>query len=272
MSLLTVETAASVAWDKEADVVVIGFGGAGAAAALQAKECGADVILLDRFGGGGTTSYSGGVIYAGGTRFQREAGFEDTAEKMQAYLGMEVGDAVRLDTLRRFCEGSAADVDWLIGHGVKYSSEAYLDKVTYPPEGKFLYYSGNEKSPSFAEKAEPAPRGHRAVGQGFGGAHYIAALRQAIERNGVQLMTHTRAARLVCDRDGSVIGVEVVQLAQEKHAEQQALYEKVSPYVPHNHGRSERALKSMAALEESHGRRVLIPARGGVVLSTGGLA
>ena len=167
MSPIIVDDAGSVNWDRQADVVVVGFGGAGASAALEAREAGADVILIDRFGGGGTTGYSGGVIYAGATRFQREAGFADTVDNMHAYLEMEVGDAVRPETLRRFCEGSAADVDWLIGHGVRYASDAYLDKITYPPEGKFLYYSGNEKSPAFAEKAEPAPRGHRAVGAGF---------------------------------------------------------------------------------------------------------
>jgi len=272
MSPITVDDAASIAWDREADVVVVGFGGAGACAALQARESGAEVILLDRFGGGGTTHYSGGVIYAGATRFQREAGFEDTVDNMLAYLQMEVGDVVRPRTLRRFCEGSAADVDWLIGHGVKYASDAYLDKVTYPPEGKFLYYSGNEKSPAFAAKAEPAPRGHRAVGLGFGGAHYIAALREAIGRDGVELMTHTRANRLVCDRDGAVLGVEALQLPADQHARQQALYEAASPYVPHNHGRTERALKTMSTLEQDHGRRTLIRARGGVVLSTGGFA
>lgn len=272
MSPIIVDDAGSVNWDRQADVVVVGFGGAGASAALEAREVGADVTLIDRFGGGGTTGYSGGVIYAGATRYQREAGFADTIDNMHAYLEMEVGDAVRPETLRRFCEGSAADVDWLVGHGVRYASDAYLDKITYPPEGKFLYYSGNEKSPAFAEKAEPAPRGHRAVGPGFGGAHYIAALRQAIDRNGIALMAHARANRLVCDRDGTVLGIEVVQLAQEKQAEQQALYERVSPYVPHNHGRTERAFKRMRALEQSYGRTMLIRARGGVVLGTGGFA
>jgi 3-oxo-5alpha-steroid 4-dehydrogenase len=272
MSPIIVDVAGSVDWGREADVVVIGFGGAGASAALQAREEGADVILIDRFGGGGTTSYSGGVIYAGATRFQREAGFADTVDTMFAYLEMEVGDAVRPETLRRFCEGSAADVDWLIGHGVRYASDAYLDKITYPPEGKFLYYSGNEKSPSFAEKATPAPRGHRAVGSGFGGAHYIAALRGALHRNGVALMAHTRATRLVSDPHGRVLGVEVVQLTEEGHAEQQALYEKVSPYVPHNHGRTARALERMQALERRYGRTLLVRARGGVILSTGGFA
>ena len=35
------------AWDEVADVVVVGFGGAGACAALEAKDAGADVLLLD---------------------------------------------------------------------------------------------------------------------------------------------------------------------------------------------------------------------------------
>ena len=272
MAPIEVADAASVNWDRQADVVVVGFGGAGASAALQARECGAEVLLIDRFGGGGTTAYSGGVIYAGVTRFQREAGFDDSVENMLAYLKMEVGDAVRPETLRRFCEGSAGDVDWLVGHGVEYASDTYLEKITYPPEGKYLYYSGNEKSPSFAANAEPVPRGHRAVGPGFGGAHYMAALRRAVDRDGVQLALHTRVTRLVVDRDGRVLGVEAIALPAEKHAENQALYEKVSPYVPHNHARTERAAAAMRAMEETHGRTILIRARGGVILSTGGFA
>lgn len=272
MTPIAVEDADAVNWDRQTDVVVVGFGGAGASAALQAREEGAEVILIDRFGGGGTTTYSGGVIYAGATRFQREAGLEDSVDNMLAYLKMEVGDAVRPETLRRFCEGSASDVDWLIGHGVEYASDAYLEKITYPPEGKYLYYSGNEKSPAFAVKAKPVPRGHRAVGPGFGGAHYIAALRKAAARAGVDLLLHTCVTRLVTDRAGRVLGVEAIALPADKHAEHQAHYAKVSPYVPHNHGKTERAAKAMAALEKKHGRTLLIRARGGVILSTGGFA
>ncbi len=36
-----------------ADVVVVGFGAAGACAAIEAARAGADVLLIDRFGGGG---------------------------------------------------------------------------------------------------------------------------------------------------------------------------------------------------------------------------
>ena len=263
---------ADAPWDREADVVVVGFGGAGAAAALQAREEGADVLLIDRFGGGGTTSYSGGVIYAGATRFQREAGFEDSVDNFEAYLKMEVGDAVRPETLRRFCEGSADDVDWLISHGVQYESTAYVEKITFPPEGKYLYYSGNEKTPSFAANARPVPRGLRAVGPGFGGQHYVAALRNAVQRQGVRISLHTRVTRLVIDRDGRVVGVEALVLPERRHAEHQSLYEKGSPYIPHNIGRALRIGEKLKAMEERDGERLLIRAKGGVVLSTGGFA
>ena len=104
METILVDDPNAIAWDDTADVVVVGYGGAGACAAIEARENGASVIIVERFAGGGTTSYSGGVIYAGGTRYQREAGYDDSAEKMFAYLSMEVGDAVRTETLRRYCE------------------------------------------------------------------------------------------------------------------------------------------------------------------------
>lgn len=68
-------------WFADADVVVVGRGGAGVSAALQAAEEGASVIALDRFNGGGSAAVNGGIFYAGGgTAPQREAGVEDSIE------------------------------------------------------------------------------------------------------------------------------------------------------------------------------------------------
>ena len=56
---------------------------------------GADVLVIDRFGGGGATALSGGVVYAGGgTPQQRAAGVDRHAEAMFGYLSTEVGDVV----------------------------------------------------------------------------------------------------------------------------------------------------------------------------------
>ncbi len=56
----------SIEWQASADVVVVGFGGAGACAAIEAVDQGASVIAIDRYEGGGATAISGGIVYMGG--------------------------------------------------------------------------------------------------------------------------------------------------------------------------------------------------------------
>ena len=51
-------------WDRAADVVVLGYGGAGACAAITAKDAGADVVIFEKCeqGGGNTAVSSGGMM------------------------------------------------------------------------------------------------------------------------------------------------------------------------------------------------------------------
>ena len=67
-------------WDAESDVVIAGFGGAGAAAAWEALNAGATVTILEKQGkAGGSTNICGGLIYmGGGTPTQVAAGFNET--------------------------------------------------------------------------------------------------------------------------------------------------------------------------------------------------
>jgi len=48
----------ALAWDEEADIVVVGLGAAGASAALEAKECGLEALVIERFNGGGATRFA----------------------------------------------------------------------------------------------------------------------------------------------------------------------------------------------------------------------
>lgn len=266
---LVLSDPAEIEWDDGTDVVVVGFGGAGACAAIQARELGADVIAIDRFGGGGATAYSGGVTYAGATRFQREAGYEDSADNMYRYLSQEES-AVAPDTLRRFCEGSNGDLEWLSTQGVPFSSKLFAEKTTYPPEGYFLYYSGNEKVPTYKARAEPAPRGHRAMGAGFTGAAHFQALRQSALDKGVKLLQHAPVRRLVTLRDGSVVGVELAPLPESAWPRHTELYQGVEPMKPFSGARAEKAIAECARFERSFSERRRIRARSGVILSTGG--
>ena len=131
-------------WDLETDVIVVGFGAAGACAALEAAAAGARVVIIDRFGGGGATALSGGVVYAGGgTPQQHAAGVADSAGAMFAYLSAEAGDVVSAATLRAFCDGSPAMLAWLEGHGVPFHGSLCPDKTSYPTNRHYLYYSGS---------------------------------------------------------------------------------------------------------------------------------
>ena len=259
-------------WDIEADVVVVGFGAAGACAALEAAQAGAEVVVLDRFGGGGATALSGGVVYAGGgTRQQQAAGVSDSPEAMFAYLSAEAGDAVSAATLRRFCEDSPAMLAWLEQHGVPFEGSLCPDKTSYPTNRHYLYYSGSELS--FAAIAPPAPRGHRTRGPGTSGRLLYARLARAARGSGARLVPQTMVQRLIIDEDGRVTGVEASTLrdapawAAAAHRVLHRWSGKPYLYAP----KAGRVMhRPVGWLERRHGRPLRVRARAGVVLSAGG--
>jgi 3-oxo-5alpha-steroid 4-dehydrogenase len=274
-SALRIEDADAAPWSDTADVVVAGFGGAGVCAALEAKSRGADVLAIDRFSGGGATSVSGGVYYGGGTQVQKECGIEDNAEELYKYLKLETQGVVKDETLRRFCHENNNNLAWLTSHGVQFGGPVYEKKTVYPPDGYYLYYSGNEQLADYSRVAKPAPRGHRAVGKGiFCGKYLFTPLRNSAQRAGIRLLQHSPVTRLVLDRHGTVVGVEVNQLppdsaAFRKHAKSYQLFQKFLRFsVP----RGIAAIKEYEQLEKSAGQRKLIRARRGVILSTGSFA
>ena len=203
-------------WDFEADVVVVGFGAAGACAALEAAAAGCSVLVLDRFSGGGATALSGGVVYAGGgTPQQRAAGVTDSTDAMFGYLRTEVGDAVPAATLKEFCDGSVAMLAWLEGHGVPFEGSLCPDKTSYPTNRHYLYYSGSELSAADAPDAgtgPPAPRGHRTRGRGTSGGLLYARLAAAVRSAGVRVLAQTTARELVTGPGGRVTGVACLTL------------------------------------------------------------
>jgi 3-oxo-5alpha-steroid 4-dehydrogenase len=190
------------------DVIVVGFGAAGATAAIEAADAGARVLVLDRGYGGGATALSGGVVYAGGgTPYQKEAGLEDSPENMFAYLKQETRGVVSDETLRRFCEGSVEQIAWLEKQGSKYRSTLAPYKTSYPTDAHYLYYSGNEKAYPYKLEATPAARGHRHVAKGLGsGKAWYSELRKSALAKGVEFRPLSRVDDLIIE-DGRVVGV-----------------------------------------------------------------
>jgi len=263
-------------WDREFDVVVVGFGGAGSAAALEARSEGADVLVIDRFAGGGATARSGGVVYAGGgSMLQRQAGYADDAEQMFEYLRLEVGDAVGEATLRSFCEQSVAQLDWLEGLGVPLPPSAVAPrKTSYPEDACTLYFSGNELAAPFSRSARPAPRGHRVAGKGNTGNVLFRHLRAATVASGAEIRRFTQARRLLSGPRGEIEGVEILEFEAPRfqrrlHA---LLFELGSWGALFSRALVPFCRRRIAMLEERHGRTSHIRARGGVVLCAGGFA
>ncbi|MCB9506979.1 MAG: FAD-binding protein [Myxococcales bacterium] len=270
-STATRVTAPPARWDGEADVVVVGLGGAGVCAALEARAAGASVLALDRFEGGGATAISGGVVYAGGgTQIQTDAGVTDSVDAMFGYLQLEVAGVVSDPTLREFCERSVENLDWLREHGVPFEGSLCPVKTSYPSDRYYLYASGNEFFEPYRDVAKPAARGHRAKGTGLPGANFFAPLAAAAARAGVETVSQARVESLVVD-GGRVVGVaaRVVTgpLARFRHRLLAKLATKLNPYAPKLARRLRRAL---ANVERTASATRYFAARRGVVLATGG--
>ena len=276
---LEIQNVNAIDWRESADVVVVGWGAAGACAALEARANGATVIVIDRFEGGGASALSGGVVYAGGgTPYQLKAGFEDSPEAMAAYLKHEVNGVVSDQTLMKFCQDSVANLAWLETHGAKFAATMPDHKTSYPPEGKFLYFSGNEVVPACqTPEGPPAPRGHRTVARGQSGKVLFEALQSATLKSGAHTVTQATVRRLVCERTspdqpGRIVGVEVWQLPAgapetQRHAE---LHKKVARWRTFWPGKAAECRREAAKIEQATAVRTYIRAHKGVILSTGG--
>lgn len=108
--------------DNGADIVVIGGGAAGFAAALEAAEAGAQVLVLEKQPEtGGSSALSGGCLAFAGTDLQQRHGIEDSSEMLFDDL-REVGQRENDEALVRLYTDNQLDTyRWLVGHGLTFS-------------------------------------------------------------------------------------------------------------------------------------------------------
>lgn len=176
----------------DTEVVVVGGGSAGLAAALEAANNGAKVILVEKLAiTGGSTARSGGKVQAAGTDIQKSHGVEDNADLYYDHL-MKVGEGkVDSTKIRIVADNSLADFNWLVENGVEFSKNIeQLHEKYRPIRGHYVSVQDGKEEQD---------------GHGW-------AITQPLEKKareaGVEILLETPATKLIKDENGAIAGIE----------------------------------------------------------------
>lgn len=166
------------------DVVIVGAGGAGMSAAIQAKEDGANPVILEKLpvAGGNTTKSSGGMN-ASETKFQEENDIDDSNDTFYEDTlegGQETNDK---ELLRYFVDHSADAIDWLDNMGItlnniSYSGGASVKRIHRPEDGSAV------------------------------GGYLVEGLLRNVHENDIPIFVNTDVTK-INEADGQVNGVEI---------------------------------------------------------------
>ncbi len=168
--------------DLTTDIVIIGAGGAGMTAAINATQAGKDVILLEMmpYAGGNTTKATGGMN-AAETHYQKEQGIEDSVEQFVEDTMKGGHDINDRELVTIMAENSAAGIDWLDSIGaplpkISFSGGATNQRIHAPEDGSGV------------------------------GAYLVTALLKKMDELGIKVMYNTKATDLL-SLEGTVNGV-----------------------------------------------------------------
>lgn len=173
-----------VSFDEIVDVVVVGSGFAGMAAALQAREAGVSVMVIDKMPVfGGNSTINGGAMAVAGSALQKQAGIEDSVDAMVADM-LRAGRGMNdVEMLKLVCNGTAESCQWLIDYGVNWKP--------------FVQHFGGHSVQRVLQTVESS------------GAGIIRPLIKAARDKGVIMKNQTKLEGFVQDEAGRVIGIEV---------------------------------------------------------------
>ncbi|MBU2547802.1 MAG: FAD-binding protein [Proteobacteria bacterium] len=176
-------------WDRETDVVVAGYGGAGAVAAIEAHDAGADVLIVESTeqGGGNTLVSFGGFLCP--------TNVEDAVTYISGLFELSLSE--KDDSLiRTFAEESVKNVEWVKSLRPDVEVHSYggagFPQVPGADSMKKYIVHGSEKGGNAFAK------------------HLFGLLCHAVEETrGIPVMTRAPARRLVTNARGAVVGLVV---------------------------------------------------------------
>ncbi len=182
-------------WDQTVDIVVVGTGFAGLAAAIEAKDAGADVLVIDKAPiVGGNSAIASGLYNCANPVEQKKQGIEDSPElhyKQTLAGGDFRGDP---EKVRYYADHALEGLHWLQKQGVVFE-----EKIS---TGIGALH----------------PRSHDPINKGRGGAIIMALKKQADQRKIPIKMNCalTGIVRKDC-LEGEVLGVQVKDGKQQKY-------------------------------------------------------
>jgi fumarate reductase flavoprotein subunit len=173
------------------DIIIIGAGGAGMSAALEAKAKGMNPIIFEKMpvAGGNTTKSSSGMN-ASQTKFQKEQGIQDSNDLFYEETlkgGRSTNDQ---EMLRYFVDHSADAIDWLDSIGIRLNN---------------LTITGG-----MSQKRTHRPEDGSAVGQ-----YLVNGLVKNIHEQGISLFVNADVKEIT-EKDGAATGVKVVFNQQDE--------------------------------------------------------
>lgn len=173
-------------WDETYDVVVIGSGFAGFAAAIEAKKAGATVIVLEKMPvHGGNSIINGGDFCAAGTKMQKDAGVEDSADLMLKDM-LKAGLYLNHPELAKIvADQSRGAVEWTQDYlGAQYT--------------KLNFHGGHS-----------VKRAHQTINAS--GSELVNKMFTKAKELGVNIQTRTKLVRFILNNDSRIVGVEVLK-------------------------------------------------------------
>ena len=179
------ETEAEKTESMQADIVVIGAGGAGMTAAIQAVQDGAtDVVILEKMPvTGGNTTRSTGGLNAAETKYQEADGIEDSIDLFVEDTmkgGKELNDKELVTVM---AENSKDAVDWVNEIGGDLSVVGMFGGAS-------------------------VKRIHRPSDTSSVGPMLVKALNGKVEELGIPVLLETTAEKILVDDTGAVCGVQ----------------------------------------------------------------
>lgn len=189
-----VNTRVDIKWDKETEVLVVGFGGAGGVAAVSAFEAGAEVLVIEKapIEGGGTSRMSGGFVTV-----------VSDVDQAVTYLKAASKGLTPDEVLQAWAEEGTKTMDWLDEHGIQY--------MELPPTmgADFPNFPG-------AEGIHGIDMCDEREMMNTGGQVFLKWATDYLNTNGIELSFDTTATRFIQDPSTKeILGVRALSAGAE---------------------------------------------------------